>query len=183
MNVKGINVLLGFNSLQTGKPIQRKMARVGPRSLSKVSIPFKRESLSKEYNATLNSVRNLTGFQFPSNGKAYPKPTGNSVVNSSDTSFNSLQTGKPIQSGGYEIAITATAGVVSIPFKRESLSKVSHYEKLVKVDIVVSIPFKRESLSKAIIAPTLFKTLNLVSIPFKRESLSKAIGTLCASCA
>ena len=39
-----------------------------------VSIPFKRESVSKE-EAEANDLKLEIRFQFPSNGKAYPKPT------------------------------------------------------------------------------------------------------------
>ena len=61
-----------FNSLQTGKPIQRK------------THPEVREY--------------LTEFQFPSNGKAYPKIPKERESNDTLSCFNSLQTGKPIQS-------------------------------------------------------------------------------------
>ena len=62
-----------------------------------VSIPFKRESLSK---ATANPIATNgaeIAFQFPSNGKAYPK-THLHWKNRYSQSFNSLQTGKQIQS-------------------------------------------------------------------------------------
>ena len=113
-----------FNSLQTGKPIQRTLTEQIRRV--KVSIPFKRESLSKERNLRsrfsgdkLNlvsipfkreSLSKVEGtpkrkeqqekFQFPSNGKAYPKlgGTADSYVRNATHRFNSLQTGKPIQS-------------------------------------------------------------------------------------
>ena len=39
----------------------------------KVSIPFKRESVSKVIYANSETVKLLEKFQFPSNGKAYPK--------------------------------------------------------------------------------------------------------------
>ena len=64
----------GFNSLQTGKHIQRK--------LSEESEADERRSL----------------FQFPSNGKAYPKPhVLHEYTQVHGQSFNSLQTGKHIQ--------------------------------------------------------------------------------------
>ncbi len=56
-----------------------------------VSIPYERESLSKGMEGNGKSSR---AFQFPTNGKAYPKAKG-SV--SGKISFNSLRTGKPIQ--------------------------------------------------------------------------------------
>ena len=109
-----------------------------------VSIPFKRESLSKVI--TLFFTITLLEFQFPSNGKAYPK------VWIWNELFGNQQ--------------------VSIPFKRESLSKAydlsqGHFASY------VSIPFKRESLSKVGLTLTTPLSVALVSIPFKRESLSK----------
>ena len=92
-----MGLLAGFNSLQTGKPIQR-------------------NSTCHVRHARQNK------FQFPSNGKAYPKYRRR---NSEDEEE-----------------------VVSIPFKRESLSKEA--QEFTKEAIIqfVSIPFKRESLSK-----------------------------------
>ena len=114
---------LGFNSLQTGKRIQSLVLWVLIRTFKKVSIPFKRESVSKEdlvvvktigaaevsipfkresvskgreSLAKLKSRKCL--FQFPSNGKAYPKSPASS-----------------------EAMIFSNR--VSIPFKRESVSK------------------------------------------------------------
>ena len=86
---------MSFNSLQTGKRIQSG-GRERCRTKSEVSIPFKRESVSKEAERRIKSViphsfnslqtgkriqrlpgeekdDNESEFQFPSNGKAYPK--------------------------------------------------------------------------------------------------------------
>ena len=66
-------------------------------------------------------------FQFPSNGKAYPKSYTIALERDLEIPivirFNSLQTGKHIQS---DINATLSAGGdnVSIPFKRESGYKV-----------------------------------------------------------
>ena len=63
-----------------------------------VSIPFKRESVSKVESVWKRIFENYV-FQFPSNGKAYPKVTHENVKNAPPTlCFNSLQTGKRIQS-------------------------------------------------------------------------------------
>ena len=64
----------------------------------KVSIPFKRESVSKGDIEKMNLVPRSIEFQFPSNGKVYPKTT---------------ETVSPV----------AVSSLVSIPFKRESVSK------------------------------------------------------------
>ena len=88
-----------FNSLQTGKPIQRNPdSPVSWLWRYFVSIPFKRESLSKEVIRIPRGKKETPVFQFPSNGKAYPKRYRYRRNRS-----------------GFEC--------VSIPFKRESLSK------------------------------------------------------------
>ena len=88
----------GFNSLQTGKYIQSPSGRLQKTRSHQVSIPFKRESISK---VTLDSgltVGKMYEFQFPSNGKVYPK--------------------------GSMVSFFQKSGAwVSIPFKRESISK------------------------------------------------------------
>ena len=61
-------------------------------------------------------------FQFPSNGKVYPKVMAHSTVMKMLGSFNSLQTGKCIQRS-YIVTVIAHFNQVSIPFKRESVSK------------------------------------------------------------
>ena len=90
---------MSFNSLQTGKCIQSPVAKRHTHTQTK-------------------------GFQFPSNGKVYPK-------------FSFL-------------AIFMVVFLVSIPFKRESVSKVLFTILSVKYSSGhgVSIPFKRESVSK-----------------------------------
>ena len=87
-----------FNSLQTGKHIQRHS------NLSSVSTTFLRfNSLQtgKHIQSRLvepSDVERLCEFQFPSNGKAYPKMQSHQRVDKLPTSsFNSLQTGKHIQ--------------------------------------------------------------------------------------
>ena len=61
---------------------------------------------------------------------------------------------------------------VSIPFKRESVSKASLDYTQTEI-IAVSIPFKRESVSKELMGYLGKKFWLFVSIPFKRESVSK----------
>ena len=63
---------ISFNSLQTGKHIQRELHKARRKNGHGVSIPFKRESISKAEQLTLH-LPGLKKFQFPSNGKAYPK--------------------------------------------------------------------------------------------------------------
>ena len=138
-----------FDSLQTGKPIQRIMFTQPPATQASegVSIPFKRESLSKGLYCIGDSANHFvfqfpsngkaypkafvrehiaaedaTAFQFPSNGKAYPKDCRKAYPISRKKSFNSLQTGKPIQSA-IQGDLNEIREIVSIPFKRESGSK------------------------------------------------------------
>ena len=109
----------GFNSLQTGKPIQSRWW-LGSAPTPKPSFQF--PSNGKAYpKSDLAERSDVLKFQFPSNGKAYPK-YNNGVLDSDE---------------------------VSIPFKRESLSKVLSRLSNRQPNIDgVSIPFKRESLSK-----------------------------------
>ena len=137
-----------------------------------VSIPFKRESLSKGMDIKLGWPGGGRKFQFPSNGKAYPKEGCREYGKNHNMSFNSLQTGKPIQRC-VSINFWLSHYHVSIPFKRESLSKEDvQLQTIEDAGKKVSIPFKRESLSKDI-RNRISTALAIVSIPFKRESLSK----------
>ena len=66
----------------------------------RVSIPFKRESISKVITIAMGKGTNdqKLKFQFPSNGKAYPKSICAVACDKAGYRFNSLQTGKHIQS-------------------------------------------------------------------------------------
>ena len=134
-----------FNCLQTGKRIQRLTLTTDFTKHTGVSIPFKRESGSKGWPWQPTS-QSTQGFQFPSNGKADPKTGRRGFRLARKWSFNSLQTGKRIQS-----ITTDCHGYlpvrVSIPFKRESGSK-AHKKENTDETHEVSIPFKRESGSK-----------------------------------
>ena len=94
----GCKLYRGFNSLQTGKCIQRRTADTRSLLSNYVSIPFKRESGSKVLKGVdLTPEYTDQEFQFPSNGKVYPKLTPSSAGTKRPVSFNSLQTGKCIQ--------------------------------------------------------------------------------------
>ena len=68
-------------------------------------------------------MEDIKKFQFPSNGKAYPKFSVDICRLGGDCfCFNSLQTGKHIQSKFLTGILKSEVGV-SIPFKRESISK------------------------------------------------------------
>ena len=95
------------------------------------------------------ATREYRLFQFPSNGKVYPKPPIQPKKGKGGYySFNSLQTGRCIQSIETLQAALPTVAYVSIPFKREGVSKGHKGLDLGKPMYVVSIPFKREGVSK-----------------------------------
>ena len=114
-----------FQFPSNGKAYPKKVAKKRKRGCQKsVSIPFKRESVSKGATGIREQQQDCSwSFQFPSNGKAYPK-------------------------GHHSLGATGGFGWVSIPFKRESVSKVGRCNRRIRRERRVSIPFKRESVSK-----------------------------------
>ena len=86
-----------FNSLQTGKRIQRQMLHlVSVANCSLVSIPFKRESGYK--GGIPQGVRQVVFVSIPFKRESgYKVMARNRGKNRKDRSFNSLQTGKRIQ--------------------------------------------------------------------------------------
>ena len=89
---------VGFNSLQTGKPIQRHYKSLTQRKIAKFQFPSNGKAYPKnELQAKNNELTQIKMFQFPSNGKAYPKSIPLRTSSPERWSFNSLQTGKPIQ--------------------------------------------------------------------------------------
>ena len=110
---------LSFNSLQTGKCIQR-LAEKKLEAQARVSIPFKRESVFRVQGLLPDFITSRLKFQFPSNGKVYSERPRLQRPLLEQKSFNSLQTGKCIQSSDAHPYANLIAGV-SIPFKRESV--------------------------------------------------------------
>ena len=90
-------------------------------------------------------------FQFPSNGKAYPKKCRFFGLHFKALSFNSLQTGKPIQSDSETVEKLNDPNEVSIPFKRESLSKAVLADMITEVESFNSLqtgkPIQRQAAS------------------------------------
>ena len=90
-------------------------------------------------------------FQFPSNGKADPKRMVVIILKCLAGLFQFPSNGK----ADPKLAHTGSVPVafrVSIPFKRESISKDNTANRVWhKVWLCVSIPFKRESISKVVI--------------------------------
>ena len=89
--------LLGFNSLQTGKCIQSVWTLQRRGTTTQFQFPSNGKVYSK-----LGNYENANGgairFQFPSNGKVYSKAKIAEMMAGEKSSFNSLQTGKCIQS-------------------------------------------------------------------------------------
>ena len=112
-------------------------------------------------------------FQFPSNGKVYPKKRDITWPSRTWEVFQFPSNGKVYPKGRFVIDLNNTSQV-SIPFKRESISKDVNRMPINLDQVFVSIPFKRESISKVRRSGnTLCQMRDLVSIPFKRESISK----------
>ena len=89
--------LKSFNSLQTGKRIQRKKGLPQRSTHLRVSIPFKRESVSKEF-AGRHFTSGGNGVSIPFKRESVSKVlTPREIREHTDFSFNSLQTGKRIQ--------------------------------------------------------------------------------------
>ena len=106
--------VFSFNSLQAGKSIQTNIEEGLIIGGTEVSIPFKRESPSKQ--SIELSLEALGG-----------------------TCFNSLQAGKSIQtSEAFEFTVGNKE--VSIPFKRESPSKLEQHTNIGAADVVFQFP-------------------------------------------
>ena len=141
---------MSFNSLQTGKPIQSTRITL---ILCLTSMSFNSLQTGKPIQSAMAmdmSTWGISKFQFPSNGKAYPKPKGPGIASTASTKSPKFQfpsNGKAYPKYSYRIRWNSTVGEVSIPFKRESLSK-ALWRQSRQRSLFVSIPFKRESLSK-----------------------------------
>ena len=103
-----------------------------------VSIPFKRESVSEPKEGRAWIVA-LEKFQFPSNGKAYLNIKGRLPLIVKLQSFNSLQTGKRIWTEIFIMKKNKRA-LVSIPFKRESVSELLYISSWSKKDKTFQFP-------------------------------------------
>ena len=146
-----IGTRFGFNSLQTGKRIQRSV-RLGDRNL--------------HGPGSFNSLQ--TGKRIQSLMEKAQEPQ---TLNS----FNSLQTGKRIQRRScWYCHYYRRKEVFQFPSNGKAYPKYVRAEELKAAWEKVSIPFKRESGSKARYHATKTLGCGKVSIPFKRESVSKA---------
>ena len=113
---------LGFNSLQTGKRIASRQKSSGCISAWRVSIPFKRESVSQDYHSRTVLCGHLQSFNSLQTGKRIASQACRDLELPITRGFNSLQTGKRIASP-VQMARSPMIISVSIPFKRESVSQ------------------------------------------------------------
>ena len=93
-----------FNSLQTGKRIQSFQGSVLRHYRLFVSIPFKRESVSKEHLSQRPKWVLELGFNSLQTGKRIQRPTWAGTEKREGLSFNSLQTGKRIQRSPLQVS-------------------------------------------------------------------------------
>ena len=87
-----------------------------------------------------------TEFQFPSNGKVYSEKIGRTRNSVRDTSFNSLQTGKCIQSYSGEEEAGLESCFNSLQTGKCIQRKLRYPFRVLSIRKLVSIPFKRESV-------------------------------------
>ena len=93
------------------------------RTTYRVSIPFKRESVSKVSDDSGSEEEYENPFQFPSNGKAYPKEFEDVNGKRVFFQFQFPSNGKAYPKKTVKGVAQTCWWRVSIPFKRESVSK------------------------------------------------------------
>ena len=113
----------GFNSLQTGKHSQRYI----PMKLARVSWSFNSLQTGKhsQRNTQMSIPVEEVKFPFPSNGKAYPKGDVTSSIVVGGDVFQFPSNGKGYPKHRWCTCCAGDHDHVSIPFKRESISKAS----------------------------------------------------------
>ena len=192
-----------FNSLPTGKCTQS--SRKTPQRATEifVSIPFKRESVPKVHYLLDLILKDDLLFQFPSNGKAYPKSVPKDCLSfhnvpvsipfkresvpkvawsrscSSPTislfQFPSNGKADPKTSDDYQITTLAMSDSFNSLQTGKRTQSQQDLDAIYERDSV-SIPFQRESVPKANANNGNDETTT-VSIPFQRESVPKVFGT------
>ena len=171
--LKRVEEEMGFNSLQTGKCIQSEQAeKLLDIDIQEFQFPSNGKVYSKRRQVSDNRYCQCW-FQFPSNGKVYSKSRASrECYEYGQMRFNSLQTGKCIQSSKWEKA-RADISRVSIPFKRESVFKVIILWLIIFRRSLFQFPSNGKVYSKSGITFNTTHAKNFVSIPFKRESVFK----------
>ena len=115
---------------------------------------------------------NCYKFQFPSNGKAYPKLVQyRNTPNLVEFGFNSLQTGKHIQRGA-SLSYDGAHPLFQFPSNGKAYPKGKGSPNLEK-ERVFQFPSNGKAYPKFEASFFTSKSSDRVSIPFKRESISK----------
>ena len=146
-----------------------------------VSIPFKREGTFRLMMGKRRNTRHEQ-FRFPSNGKAHSDdPIQRKVMGGDDFSFDSLQTGRHIQTCVTEVKKIRDSYVFRFPSNGKAHSDLDIGKPMyVIAQLFVSIPFKREGTFRHSISDIDFQLNQHVSIPFKREGTFRRYrGIIC----
>ena len=164
-----------FQFPSNGKAYTKCMGRRKRSDRRGVSIPFKRESIYKGMEQERLIRKPTRSFNSLQTGKHIQSLLGIEIWNLEYKGFNSLQTGKHIQSNA--LKQVATFGLVGF----NSLQTGKHIQSAAAGGALlsalhVSIPFKRESIYKDISRPKSIRNYRNVSIPFKRESIYKVLS-------
>ena len=140
----------------------------------KVSIPFVRESVSKGNGGGAKPTQNMTKFPFPSYGKAYPKSSYDSVIGLRDLlTFQFPSNGKAYPK---IMVFSFQDSLKEFPFP--STGKAYPKTSASPDSFIAAEGFHSLQPGKPIQRMSYFlrfaESFSKVSIPFNRESLSKA---------
>ena len=164
---------ISFNSLQTGKHIQRHNS--GGQLSERILFQFPSNGKAYTKSVTwLTILPRLELFQFPSNGKAYTKASNGRLEPARIyKSFNSLQTGKHIQSMCYQYRSINKACLFQFPSNGKAYTKL--YCSICRDTKIfnVSIPFKRESIYK--VCGMSFDSETMIEVGFNSLQTGKHI--------
>ena len=173
-----LTIVRGFNSLQTGKCIQRGLIVC---FWSKLNDCFNSLQTGKCIQRLQSHPRlklPKLPFQFPSNGKVYPKMSRNGNSSHRHGCFNSLQTGKCIQR---KLPIPPEM-VVWLCFNSLQTGKcIQRWRHKLKIHLKLQrfqFPSNGKVYPKFVRGSLNISASGIVSIPFKRESVSKAFLTV-----
>ena len=135
-----------FNSLQTGKCIQRRQASFNKANCNKFQFPSNGKVYSKPAHSFISL--DIILFQFPSNGKVYSKQCGRETVGAVYRKFQFPSNGKVYSKLAPHTAFKIFGRYL---FQFPSNGKVYSKEATrgdFRDEVFVSIPFKRESVFK-----------------------------------
>ena len=137
-------------------------------------------------------------FQFPTNGKVYPKKIRDAVIDSSVYGFNSLRTGRCIQRKKHTLSrrakyisfqfptngkvypkegaagsVASNGPEVSIPYEREGVSKEEEVTPRESGVVKFQFPTNGKVYPKSFLHYRYSTQTDSVSIPYEREGVSK----------